>query len=60
MAGILNTLYSLLVLLIAAAGVVYVLWTARDTRSEETPWRHGLAAGAVVLYLVAMIGALVL
>lgn len=59
MAGISTILASLLILVIAAAGVVYALWVTPDGRDGQTKLRSGLMAGIVVVYLLLMIGALV-
>lgn len=59
MAGITAILYSLLILVIAAVGVVYALWVTPDGRDGQTRLRSGLMAGVVVVYLLLMIGSLV-
>lgn len=61
MAGVLELLYSALVLIVAVAGIAYVLWMTESDEAEPDGPRlgRGILIGVVVVFLAAMILGLV-
>lgn len=56
MAGILNLVYSVIVLLVASVGVVFVLWTTGPDETDATlGWQNAVVMALVVAFLLAMI-----
>jgi hypothetical protein len=59
MAGILNTVYSLGILAVALAGIVYVLGLAGEGAESRSWWAWGVLV-VVVVFLVAQVGMLLM
>lgn len=58
MAGILNTVYVVLSLIVAVVGVVAVMWVTRDSGTSDRNGSSYVIAIAVALFLLAMVGSL--
>jgi hypothetical protein len=58
MAGILNTVYVVLALIVAVVGVVAVMWVTRTSGTSERNTSGYVIALAVVIFLLAMVGSL--
>lgn len=59
MAGILNTVYSLAVLVVALLGIVYVLGLAGEGDESRSWWAWGILV-VVAVFLVAQVGMLLM
>ena len=58
MSAVLDAIYSGFILLVAAAGVVYVIWNAGDERVGGGSMTRAVAI-AVVVFIAALVGSLV-
>lgn len=60
MASLLNLVYSVVILLVAIAGVAFVLWQGESVQERSgQQWLGPFIALVVIVYLAAMIGGLV-
>jgi NADH:ubiquinone oxidoreductase subunit 6 (subunit J) len=59
MAGILNTVYSLAVLVVALLGIVYVLGLAGEEDESRSWWAWGVVI-VVAVFLLAQVGMLLM
>lgn len=59
MAGILNTVYSLAVLVVALLGIVYVLGLAGEGGESRSWWAWGILV-VVAIFLIAQVGMLLM
>lgn len=57
MAGVLNVVYAVIVVLVAIVGFGYVLTQSDDGTGEETRWSDWGTIAAVALFLVALVWA---
>lgn len=55
MAGALNIVYAVIVVLVAIIGFAYVLTQSDDGTEEETRWSDWGTIAAVALFLVALV-----
>ena len=60
MSAVLDAIYSAFILLVAAAGVVYVIGSAGDERVGGNTTVRAIAIAVIVVFIVALVGSLVL
>ena len=60
MSAILDAIYSAFILLVAAAGVVYVIGSAGDERVGGGTLTRAVAIGVIVAFILVLVGSLVL
>ena len=60
MSALLDAVYSAFILLVAAAGVVYVIGRAGDERVGGSTVARAVAIAVVVVFIVVLVGSLVL
>ena len=60
MSALLDAIYSAFILLVAAAGVVYVIGTAGDERVGGSTVARVIAIAVLVVFIAALVGSLVL
>ena len=60
MSAVLDAIYSAFILLVAAAGVVYVIGSAGDERVGGGSLTRAIAIAVVVVFIVVLVGSLVL
>ena len=59
MSAVLDAIYSGFILLVAAAGVVYVIWNVGDERVGGGSVTRAVAIAVVVVFIAALVGSLV-